>query len=161
LRNVPTNYHYLACKKVTDGSPASNVPDSRNPGVLRARFALTEEPDTRLAPGETLELNLEIENTGDTLWLAGREPRAGVVMPAMRITDDMATPVSEIHGQPVLPHAVAPGETVRLKIAYEVPQRTGSYTFKLDLVCQHVCWFAERGSQLLVINFEVVSAARA
>jgi 2-polyprenyl-3-methyl-5-hydroxy-6-metoxy-1,4-benzoquinol methylase/glycosyltransferase involved in cell wall biosynthesis len=161
LRYVPTNYHYLACKKVTDGSPASNVPDSRNPGVLRARFAVTEEPDTRLAPSETLELNLEIENTGDTLWLAGREPRAGVVMPAMRIIDDTGTLVSEIHGQPLLPHAVAPGETVRLRIAYEVPQRTGRYTFKLDLVCQHVCWFAERGSQPLVINFEVVSAARA
>jgi 2-polyprenyl-3-methyl-5-hydroxy-6-metoxy-1,4-benzoquinol methylase/glycosyltransferase involved in cell wall biosynthesis len=161
LRTVPTNYHYLACKKVTDGSPASNVPDSRNPGVLRARLALTEEPNTRLAPGETLELNLEIENTGDTLWLAGREPRAGVVMPAMRISDDTATLVSEIHGQPVLPHAVAPGETVRLKIAYEVPERTGRYIFKLDLVCQHVCWFAERGSQPLVIHFEVVSEARA
>lgn len=156
LRSVPTNYHYLACKKVIEGAPAASVPDSRNPGVLRARIALTEEPNSRLSPGESLEIDLEIENTGDTLWLAGREPRAGVVMPAMRISDDTGTLVSEIHGQPVLPHAVAPGETVRLKIAYAVPQRTGGYTFKLDLVDQHVCWFGERGSQPLVINFEVV-----
>ena len=156
LRTVPTNYHYLACKKVSADAPAASVPNSRNPGLLRARLTLTEEPVARLSPGEALELELEIENIGDTLWLAGREPRAGVVMPAMRISDDTGTLVSEIHGQPVLPHAVAPGETVRLKIAYEVPQRAGSYTFKLDLVDQHVSWFAERGSQPLIINFEVV-----
>jgi 2-polyprenyl-3-methyl-5-hydroxy-6-metoxy-1,4-benzoquinol methylase/glycosyltransferase involved in cell wall biosynthesis len=156
LRTVATNYHYLACKKVSEDAPASSVPDSRNPGVLRARIALTEEPVLRLHPVEALELDLEIENVGDTLWLAGREPRAGVVMPAMRISDDTGTLVSEIHGQPVLPHAVAPGETVRLKITYEVPQRTGSYSFRLDLVDQHVCWFAERGSRPLVISFEVV-----
>lgn len=156
LRIVPTNYHYLACKKVSKGAPAASVPDSRKPRVLRARITLTEEPTPRLSPGEKLELDVEIENIGDTLWLAGREPRAGVVMPAMRISDDTGTLVSEIHGEPVLPHAVAPGETVRLKIAYEVPQRPGSYTFKLDLVDQHVCWFADRGSQPLIINFEVV-----
>jgi glycosyltransferase involved in cell wall biosynthesis/SAM-dependent methyltransferase len=161
LRTVPTNYHYLACKKVSEGSPAANVPDSRNPGLLRARITLTEAPIARLAPGEALELELEIENIGDTLWLAGREPRPGVVMPAMRISDDTDTLVSEIHGQPGLPHAVAPGETVRLKIVYDVPQRAGSYTFKLDLVDQHVCWFAERGSEPLVINFEVESDASA
>jgi SAM-dependent methyltransferase len=161
IRTLPTNYHYLACKKVIDGAPAAMIPDSRNPGLLRARIKFLEPAITRLRSGETLLLNLTIENTGDTLWLTGREPRPGVVMPAMRITDDTGTLVTEVHGQPLLPHAVAPGEILQMKIAYTVPQRPGIYTFKLDLVDQHVCWFEERGSEPLIIAFEVVSEVRA
>ena len=109
-----------------------------------------------LAAGQTLELNFEIVNTGDTLWLAGRDTRAGVVMPAVRITDEAGTLVSEFHGQPALPRAVAPGETVQLQIEYAAPRRSGRYTLKLDLVDQHVCWFEDMGSEPLLIDFEVV-----
>src|SRR5207237_4940800 len=69
LRNVPTNYHYLACKKVAEGVPASSIPDSRKPGRLSARIVVRNQPNLRLSSGETVELNLEIENTGETLWL--------------------------------------------------------------------------------------------
>lgn len=155
LKNVSVNYHYLACKKVVDGAPASTVPDSRRPGLLRARIALTPGGCNRLAPGQGLDMELEIENTGDTLWLAGRETRTGIVMPGVRIWDDAGTLVSEFHGEPPLPRAVAPGETVRLKIEHDAPRRSGSYTLKFDLVDQHVCWFEDVGSEPLTIGFEV------
>jgi 2-polyprenyl-3-methyl-5-hydroxy-6-metoxy-1,4-benzoquinol methylase/glycosyltransferase involved in cell wall biosynthesis len=156
LGNVPLNYHYLACKKVVAGAAAATVPDSRRPGLLRARIALTERAPERLAPGETLSLKFEIENTGDTLWLAGSEPRTGVVMPGVRISDNAGTLVSEFHGEPPLPRAVAPGETVRLRIEHAAPLRPGRYTLKLDLVDQHVCWFEAAGSEAIKIAFEVV-----
>jgi SAM-dependent methyltransferase len=155
LTNVPMNYHYLACKKVVAGAPASTVPDSRRPGLLRARITATTDRSYRLAPGEALDIELEIENTGDTLWLAGRETRTGIVMPGVRIRDDAGTLVSEFHGQPPLPRAVAPGESVRLKIEHDAPQRPGNYTVKFDLVDQHVCWFEDNGSEPLTIGFEV------
>jgi SAM-dependent methyltransferase/glycosyltransferase involved in cell wall biosynthesis len=155
LKNVPINYHYLACKKVASGAPASTVPDSCRPGLLRARIALTPGGINRLAPGQALDLELEIENTGDTLWLAGRETRTGVVMPGVKISDEAGTLVSEFHGEPPLPRAVAPGETVGLRIEHAAPQRPGKYTLKFDLVDQHVCWFEDVGSQPLTIGFEV------
>jgi SAM-dependent methyltransferase/glycosyltransferase involved in cell wall biosynthesis len=159
LKNVPMNYHYLACKKVVDGAAASTVPDSRRPGLLRARIALTpggrDSGRDRLAPGEALDVELEIENTGDTLWLAGRETRTGTVMPGVRIHDDAGRLVSEFHGEPPLPRAVAPGETVRLKIEHDAPRRSGRYTLKVDLVDQQVCWFEDVGSEPLTISFEV------
>jgi 2-polyprenyl-3-methyl-5-hydroxy-6-metoxy-1,4-benzoquinol methylase/glycosyltransferase involved in cell wall biosynthesis len=155
LKNVALNYHYLACKKVVDDAPASTVRDSRQPGLLRARIARISTAPGRIKPGQTLEIDLEIENIGDTLWLAGRETRTGTVMPGVRISDETGTLVSEFHGEPPLPRAVAPGETVRLRIDRVAPIRRGNYTLKVDLVDQHVCWFEDVGSTPLVIEFEV------
>jgi SAM-dependent methyltransferase len=156
LKDVPLNYHYLACKKVSDGAPAATVPDSRRPGLLRARIGLVEGGAETLAPGEALDIKLEIENTGDTLWLAGRETRTGIVMPGVRIRDAKGILVSEFHGEPPLPRAVAPGETISLKIEHAAPQRPGRYILKFDLVAQHVCWFEDVGSEAFTIGFEVV-----
>jgi 2-polyprenyl-3-methyl-5-hydroxy-6-metoxy-1,4-benzoquinol methylase len=155
LRTLATNYHYLTCKKVCEGAHASTVPDSRRPNLLRARFRVLAALPERVAPGELLTVPLAIENAGDTLWLAGQTVRAGIVMPAVRVFDETGALVSEFHGEPLLPRAVAPGETVRLKIEYAAPRRAGSYTLKLDLVDQHVCWFEQRGSEPLLIRFDV------
>jgi glycosyltransferase involved in cell wall biosynthesis/SAM-dependent methyltransferase len=155
LRKLPTNYHYLTCKKVCEGAPASSVPDSRRPGLLAARFRLLADAPRRLAPGEVLTLPLAVENTGDTLWLTGQTVRAGIVMPAVMVSDEAGALVSEFHGEPLLPRAVAPGETVTLKIEYAAPRRPGTYTLKVDLVDQHVCWFEQQGSEPLVLRFEV------
>jgi SAM-dependent methyltransferase len=155
LGPLATGYHYLTCKKVAESGPARAVPDSRQPGRLRARFSLREPAPPSLAPGETLTLDLDLTNEGDTLWLTGQTVRAGVVMPGVRVFDEAGTLVSEFHGEPLLPRAVAPGETVRLKIEYAAPRRAGSYTLRLDLVAQHVCWFGHAGSAPLVVGFEV------
>ena len=157
LEKFPLEYHYLSCKKVAEDAPASSVADSRYPNVLRARIELKEAAASRIAPGEMLMLDLEIENTGDTLWLAGRTPRTGIVMPATRIYDEAHALLSEVHGEPLLPHAVAPGETIHLKVEQRAPQRRGRYTLKLDLVDQHICWFEAAGSQPLSVAFEVIS----
>jgi 2-polyprenyl-3-methyl-5-hydroxy-6-metoxy-1,4-benzoquinol methylase/glycosyltransferase involved in cell wall biosynthesis len=156
LKNLDTSYHYLLGKKVVEHARASTVSDSRMPHLLIARMEIKEKRIERLSPGEMFELSLEIQNTGDTLWLAGREPHPGIVMPAVRILDQAGQLVTEFHGEPGLPHAVAPGETVEIKIEYAAPQRTGVYTLKVDLVDQHICWFEEMGSRPLVVNLEVV-----
>jgi hypothetical protein len=149
------NYHYLVCKKVCEGSSAATVPDSRSPHVLRADFRLLTPPSQSFAPGESITIPLSITNSGDTLWLAGKSARAGVVMPGVRVTDDTNTLVNEFHGDPPLPQAIAPGETFNLTIAYTAPRRPGAYTLTIDLVDQHVCWFEQRGSKPLSIEFVV------
>jgi glycosyltransferase involved in cell wall biosynthesis/SAM-dependent methyltransferase len=155
LRTIATDYHYLTCMKVVAGAPARSVPDSRAPSVLRAEFTLREPPSLLVAPGTKFEVMVEIRNTGDTLWLTGQTVRAGVVMPGMKILDENGETVLELHGHPLLPRAVAPGQSVALGIQFAAPERPGKYTAKIDLVDQHVCWFEERGSQPLVFGFEV------
>jgi len=157
LRVNPPDVNYLLCKKVVaeQGAGAASVPDSRQPGILRARFEVLSAPAEQVAPGELLSIPISIENCGDTLWLTGQSVRAGIVMPAVRVFDRVGSLVTEFHGEPLLPHPVVPGETVRIKIEYKAPQRSGSYRLKLDLVDQQVCWFEERGSEPLWIQFEV------
>src|SRR5258706_1615716 len=72
LRTLATDYHYLTCVKVADGPPASSVPDSRNPGILRADFKLTGQLAQRVEPGERISAAITIRNTGDTICTQGQ-----------------------------------------------------------------------------------------
>ena len=156
LRSLATDYHYLTCIKVAEGAPASSVPDSRTPSVLRAEFTLREPPPARVEAGGKLTLALTIRNAGDTLWLNGQTLRAGVVMPGVVVSNERGEIVSEVHGHPMLPRAVAPGQSFAIDIPCPVPSVAGSYTVTIDLVDQQVCWFAERGSQPLVFSLNVL-----
>jgi hypothetical protein len=155
LRTLPTDYHYLTCMKVSDDGPATSVPDSRRPGMLRAEFTLNGSLPQRVGPGGKLELGITVKNTGDTLWLSGQTVRNGVVMPGVKIINARGEIVTELHGHPMLPHAVPPGQTVDLPLQLVAPAAPGTYTIRIDLVDQHVCWFEERGSPPLVLSFEV------
>ena len=155
LRTLATDYHYLTCMKVTEGAVATNVPDSREPRALRAEFTLNVSLPQRLEAGEAIELAMTVKNSGDTLWLNGQTVRAGVVMPGVKIIDARGEVIAELHGHPMLPHAVPPGQSVDFDIQLVAPAAPGRYTVKIDLVDQHICWFEERGSQPLVLSIEV------
>jgi SAM-dependent methyltransferase/glycosyltransferase involved in cell wall biosynthesis len=158
LRTLAVDYHYLRCIKVANGAPAASVPDSRAPAVLRAEFSFVEQPPQVIEAGSKLNLALTIRNAGDTLWLNGQTLRAGVVMPGVKIVDERGEIISEVHGHPMLPRAVAPGQTIAINVPCPVPSVSGSYTAKIDLVDQHVCWFEERGSQPLSFSFKVANS---
>lgn len=155
LRTLATDYHYMTCMKVTEGGVATSVPDSREPRVLRAELALNNSLPRRVAAGAPIELAITVRNLGDTLWLNGQTVRAGVVMPGVKIIDARGAVVAELHGHPMLPHAVPPGQSVDFDVQLIAPAEPGRYTVKIDLVDQHICWFEERGSQPLVLSFEV------
>ena len=155
LETLATDYHYLTCMKVTETGRAGDVPDSRKPGLLRAEFTEIEPLPTPVGPGAIWTIPLAIKNTGDTLWLSGQTVRAGVVMPALKVLDENDQIVSESHGQPMLPHAVPPGQTVVLEMQVSAPVVPGAYRLKIDLVDQHVCWFEACGSKPLVLGFTV------
>jgi glycosyltransferase involved in cell wall biosynthesis/SAM-dependent methyltransferase len=160
LRSLATDYHYLTCIKVADGAPAISVPDSRSPGVLRAEFTLRNSLPRQVEPGAKLEIPIAIRNAGDTLWLNGQTVRAGVVMPGVRVLNEQGKIISELHGHPMLPRAIPPGQAVSLEIQFAAPAKPGTYSVKIDLVDQLLCWFEERGSQPLVFTFEVRHEAK-
>lgn len=155
LSTIATDYHYLTCIKVAQDSPASLVPDSRRPGNLRAEFTFAEAPPARAEAGAKVSLKVAIKNIGDTLWLNGQTVRAGVVMPGLKVIDEQARIITELHGQPMLPRSVVPGQSVVLEIPFRAPSVRGCYRVKIDLIDQHICWFEERGSQPLSFSFEV------
>ena len=157
LRSLDTDYHYFTCMKVTERGPGRMVPDSREPGTLRARIlARTAAPEI-VSAGANFKLPITLINIGDTLWLTGQSVRSGVVMPGVKITDESNTLAVENHG-PLLPRAVAPGRSLTLDLLINAPARPGTYTVKVDLVDQNICWFEETGSEPLVFTINVSEA---
>jgi 2-polyprenyl-3-methyl-5-hydroxy-6-metoxy-1,4-benzoquinol methylase/glycosyltransferase involved in cell wall biosynthesis len=158
LRVEPPEVNYLLCKKVTSarGQPASSVPDSRKPSRPSARMTFPEGWPREVERGSTTKTTLLVENTGDTLWLVGAAERAGSCMLGLRLFDEAGALVSERHGTPALPRSLAPGESATVRFKLKAPHATGLYTLKLDVVAQHVCWFEERGSAPLTLQFRVL-----
>jgi 2-polyprenyl-3-methyl-5-hydroxy-6-metoxy-1,4-benzoquinol methylase len=157
LHTVDRDYHYLTCMKVTDDGSGSIVADSRNPGLLRAELLLRTPPPATVASRERLRLTIAIVNLGDTIWLTGQETRAGLVMPGVKITDENGIVVAENHG-PLLPRPVAPGQSQTVEVSVIAPDNPGSYSVKIDLVDQKVCWFEDRGSEPIVFDLAVSEA---
>jgi 2-polyprenyl-3-methyl-5-hydroxy-6-metoxy-1,4-benzoquinol methylase/glycosyltransferase involved in cell wall biosynthesis len=158
LRVEPPDVNYLLCKKVVaaPGRPASSVPDSRKPSKPAARMSFPDGWPREVLQGSKTTATLVVENTGDTLWLVGGAERAGSCMLGVRLRDEAGSLVTERHGTPALPRALAPGETVSLKFELKAPRAPGLYTLRLDMVAQHVCWFEERGSTPLSLSFRVL-----
>ncbi len=151
----PPAFNYLLCKKVS--SKDGSILDSRNPGVLRARIILREEFNSIVTPGANIQLPIEIANTGDTVWLVSRSAPRGTVRLGVKILNQHNEVIDEAHGAPPLPRAVAPGEKVNVTVNHSAPQKPGRYTLKIDLVCQDISWFEEKGSEPLVLPFEIGS----
>jgi 2-polyprenyl-3-methyl-5-hydroxy-6-metoxy-1,4-benzoquinol methylase len=147
--------NYLLCKKVADGSPASSLPDSRAPGVLRAEITLRSQWPEQFARGEIFAADILVRNAGDTLWLGGGFLRRGGVTLGVKIFDEAGTVCDEFHGEPALPRAVGPNESCKVTIERTCPVVPGRYTLKVDLVDQHICWFEERGSTALYLPMAV------
>ena len=157
LRVEPPPVNYLLCKKVAGepGRPASSVPDTRRPGAPAARMSFPRGWPREVAPGAKTTAELVVENAGDTLWLVGPAERAGSCMLGVRLFDESGVLVAERHGSPALQRALAPGESASLRFGLKAPHAPGLYKLKLDIVAQHVCWFEERGSAPLVVEFRV------
>jgi 2-polyprenyl-3-methyl-5-hydroxy-6-metoxy-1,4-benzoquinol methylase len=147
--------NYLFCKKVAEDAPASSVPDSRAPGLLRAEISLRSNWAEKFAPEGIFRADLLVRNTGDTLWLGGGLLRRGGVTLGVKIFDEAGTVCDEFHGEPALPLAIAPNESCSVTIEHESPVAPGRYTLKIDLVDQHICWFEERGSTALYLPMVV------
>lgn len=150
-----TGFNYLLCKLVGPKLDATRLKDSRAPGSLRARFKLLSEWRGRVAEGETLRCEFEVENIGDTLWLVSRRAIPGTVRVAARVLDEEGAILYEVHGVPSIDLPLSPGEQVSLSFERRAAYAVGSYTLKIDLIDQDICWFEEQGSEPLLLSFEV------
>ncbi|MEO8436173.1 MAG: class I SAM-dependent methyltransferase, partial [Pyrinomonadaceae bacterium] len=154
LLSEQAGFNYLLCKKVSRDGPA-RMPTSREPGDLLAAITLIEELRGVFSSNEGMQVLIELENTGDTVWLVNRRAPKGTVRLGVKIIDDADNVVDEFHGVPALPRALAPRERVTLRINRAAPQNPGHYTMKIDLIDQEICWFEERGSRPLMVRIKV------
>ena len=136
-------------------------PDTCHPRRLAARIKLkTQAEPVPVHVGETLYLDVEIENTGDTLWLADTSGRPGWTRLGIRLhaADDTSTLLDGEWHRVALPHDVAPGDVVIVDVELPPLERSGDYLLVFDLVAEDVAWFADVDSPTAALRLQVVSA---
>jgi len=122
-----------------------------------AELAIAEPPGT-LDVAAFAPLVVRVTNRGEAPWRhdipAGRHICVGnhwLDADGHRIVDDDA------RGR--LSRPVAPGDTVEVPLRVQAPGIPGTYVLECDLVQEHVCWFADRGSPTLRLPVTVAGAA--
>lgn len=56
----------------------------------------------------------------------------------------------------MLPRDVAPGERAAMVLDVPLPNQSGSYLLRLDLVDDSIVWFEERGSRPIEVDLDVL-----
>ncbi len=108
--------------------------------------------------GSVFELDTTVTNTSAHPWQATGSARIHL---SYHWLDSQGAAV--IDGRRTdLPEVVAPGETARVRQLVEAPGEPGSYQLEIDLVYEHVAWFAQRnGGRTLRGRVEVVAPSAA
>jgi SAM-dependent methyltransferase len=134
-------------------SASHALPDT----AYAAGLSLSDVPET-LAPGACAPVLVAITNRSDVTWRhdipAGRHICVGnhwLRDDGSRVVDDDA--------RGFLPKPVAPGETVHVRLRVQAPSTPGRYLLEVDLVQEHICWFAQRGSPTATAVLTVTSAS--
>jgi hypothetical protein len=135
------------------GSPTTDLDvdvvwsDSRDPHRFEARIEpVGSFPPTPREAG--FRLDLRLTNAGDTIWLDGDGDERGTVRVGVQSLQPDGRIAERDYFRLPLPGRIAPGESAEIRAT--VPLRPGAGRhFALDLVAEHICWFADHGSQCL------------
>jgi hypothetical protein len=101
-----------------------------------------------------------VENAGTATW---RSHGAEGIQASYHWLDSLGNPIVWDGPRTALPHAVAPGEQVEIRMTVTAPRPPGAYRLAFDLVEEHRFWFEEIGCTPLTIDVDVaprISARR-
>ena len=119
-----------------------------------------ERPPRLFLPAETATFEVEVVNRSRVTWQAAGDDVDSVVHLSYhwfqpdgdaRIFDGLRSK---------LPHDVAPGQSVKVPLTVIAPRRPGPLTLCVDLVMEHVSWFANAGNPPLNLPLTVVQRPR-
>jgi hypothetical protein len=125
------------------------------PRMLSASYSAdVAEIPMRVEGHETIRLTLTVQNTGQAVWLAEAPGDRGAVTLGWRwFEGDQALPGME--GRMPLRYDVFPGQSHAFTAATKPPDAAGTYRLQLDLVSEHLAWFANLGIPPVHLNVQV------
>jgi SAM-dependent methyltransferase len=133
---------------------ASKSPRRAESAAPRAA-AIAVHADDRARPGALLAVRAEIDNTGPEIWPAASQSGTGHVSFGVQLLDEAGRLIERNHHRVPLPHDVPPQTAVVLSFGCPVPQATGNYMLKFDMVAEGVTWFEAAGSQVVTKKLTV------
>ncbi len=121
------------------------------PQVCRA--LISAKPASELKAGETVQMDIEVTNTGGLDW----SPTASSGLFVANCWIDSAGKVGNwLDGRSQLPDGLAAGASATVSLEVTVPQRKGRWILEIDMVDEGVGWFKEHGSTPCQIELSVV-----
>jgi SAM-dependent methyltransferase len=134
---------------------SADVPDSANPGLLRATLELHRPTlPVRARGGSLIPVSLRATNIGNTTWLRAAAD-VGQVLLGAHLLDGQRRLLVLDYARTPLPRDVAPLQAVELEAALAAPLPPGRYMIELDLVDEGVAWFGALGSPTVGFELEV------
>ena len=99
-------------------------------------------------PGGLLELDIEIHNHGDHIWLSprqGADPAFGIYLGYHWLHEDQDDGIRPENPRSTIVGQILPGTRTLQKIVVRVPCTPGRYALVIDLLQERVAWFSDRG----------------
>ena len=124
---------------VMKGGPTS----ADSPALLAASYRFEPEA-AQVFVRERLPVHVEATNTGRALWLAAPMGNRGSVRLGWRWWSRDQVDLPEA-GRMLLASDLSPGQVVRFAPRIVCPLAPGDYTLTIDLLSEHVTWFADQG----------------
>ncbi len=123
----------------------------------RTNFLNHSTPAT-LPSGQTLTVNLTVQNAGKLTWSSGGETPFRLGFQWYDAGGQMV-PNLDVHTS--LPKDVPPGGTVTLQAQLRTPQSPGTYHLRWDMIQESVTWFSTQGDTGLLISPLAIQAGAA
>ena len=117
------------------GNDGTVLPD----GTHSARLIVVEAPG-RLIAGATATIGVHVENASEHEWLQDLTNQLNLANHWVR-TDGSHLVHDDARAR--LPSRMRPGESAVLELLVTAPDRPGSYDLQVDIVQEHVNWFAD------------------
>jgi SAM-dependent methyltransferase len=125
------------------------------PEACRAALALVTDVPT-LSSSESASVVVRVTNLSPTTWRHDIGGGRHICVGNHWLRADGGSAIAD-DGRAPLPRDVEPGVTIEIPLTVRAPDVPGEYQLELDLVQEHVCWFADRGSTTARANVRVAS----
>jgi hypothetical protein len=102
--------------------------------------------DYRTKVNEPINIEVAVSNVGKAKWLHENFKETGVIKLGMHLYDRNKELVDLDFFRSPFEKDILPGEKIMKKVSVLLPN-SGEYYLGLDLVCEHICWFENVGSE--------------
>lgn len=119
--------------------------------ICKARI-LPDQYDITLKQGEKIQLNVELLNQGNFIWLCGGD---NAVHLSYHILDKEKKMLVYDNPRYNLPNDIRPDADVKIKAEILPELEPGDYILELDLVEEGVTWFGDKGSPTSLVKLHI------
>jgi SAM-dependent methyltransferase len=99
--------------------------------------------------GATLRLPVRITNLGPCSWPFSPNLVRGTIRLGVQLLNEHGRVINQDFGRGDLPQALAVNESIQMEFSLKTPAEPGTYTLRLDMLQEEVCWFSQHGTGYL------------